>query len=170
VKKFHPSHLLVAPGCGSGFRLSGLAASRSGDVVARDLSGTGRVDHSGRNYGPVSLHHICYILIAAHIWCCSAWVVTTPTRHVAPFRLAPPDFRMAPPIITIGSAIFFSRIRSCDDYARSFPAPESHNRTGWLPFLVGSVCLAISALYELVEWVTALIGGSGAAAFSRHAG
>ena len=39
------------------------------------------------------------------------------------------------------------------------------NRTGWLPFLVGSVCLAISALYELVEWITALIGGSGAAAF-----
>jgi putative membrane protein len=39
------------------------------------------------------------------------------------------------------------------------------NRTGWLPFLVGSVCLAISALYELVEWVTALIGGSGADAF-----
>jgi putative membrane protein len=39
------------------------------------------------------------------------------------------------------------------------------NRTGWLPFLVGSVCLAISALYELAEWVTALIGGSGATAF-----
>jgi putative membrane protein len=39
------------------------------------------------------------------------------------------------------------------------------NRTGWLPFLVGSVCLAISALYELVEWITALIGGSGATAF-----
>jgi putative membrane protein len=35
----------------------------------------------------------------------------------------------------------------------------------WLIFLVLSVCLAISALYELVEWWTALIGGEGAEAF-----
>ncbi len=35
----------------------------------------------------------------------------------------------------------------------------------WLPFLVLSVCLAISALYELVEWWAALIGGEGADAF-----
>jgi putative membrane protein len=35
----------------------------------------------------------------------------------------------------------------------------------WLTFLVVSVCLAISALYELVEWWAALIGGEGADAF-----
>ena len=35
----------------------------------------------------------------------------------------------------------------------------------WLTFLVGCVCLAISALYELVEWWAALIGGEGADAF-----
>lgn len=35
----------------------------------------------------------------------------------------------------------------------------------WLILLVLCVCLAISALYELVEWWTALIGGEGAAAF-----
>jgi putative membrane protein len=35
----------------------------------------------------------------------------------------------------------------------------------WLTFLVLSVCLAISALYELVEWWAALIGGEGADAF-----
>lgn len=35
----------------------------------------------------------------------------------------------------------------------------------WLVLLVLCVCLAISALYELVEWWTALIGGEGAAAF-----
>ena len=35
----------------------------------------------------------------------------------------------------------------------------------WLTFLVLCVCLAISALYELVEWWTALIGGEGADAF-----
>jgi putative membrane protein len=35
----------------------------------------------------------------------------------------------------------------------------------WLTFLVLSVCLAISALYELVEWWAALIGGQGADAF-----
>jgi len=35
----------------------------------------------------------------------------------------------------------------------------------WLTFLVLCVCLAISALYELVEWWAALIGGQGADAF-----
>ncbi len=35
----------------------------------------------------------------------------------------------------------------------------------WLTFLALSVCLAISALYELVEWWAALIAGDGADAF-----
>ena len=35
----------------------------------------------------------------------------------------------------------------------------------WLTFVVLCVCLAISALYEMVEWWAALIGGDGAAAF-----
>jgi len=36
---------------------------------------------------------------------------------------------------------------------------------GWLNFLVVCVCLAISAFYELLEWWTALLSGSGADAF-----
>lgn len=32
----------------------------------------------------------------------------------------------------------------------------------WIPFLVASVCLAISAFYELVEWWTACLSGSAA--------
>ena len=35
-------------------------------------------------------------------------------------------------------------------------------RGKWLFFLVASVCLAISASYELIEWWTAVIGGSAA--------
>lgn len=35
----------------------------------------------------------------------------------------------------------------------------------WLTFVVLCVCLAISALYEMVEWWAALIGGEGADAF-----
>ena len=35
-------------------------------------------------------------------------------------------------------------------------------RTNWLPFLVVSICLAISALYELIEWWTALFSGGAA--------
>ena len=35
-------------------------------------------------------------------------------------------------------------------------------RKGWLPFLVVSICLAISAFYELLEWWTALLSGSAA--------
>ena len=36
------------------------------------------------------------------------------------------------------------------------------NRRGWLPFIVLSVCLAISASYELIEWATAVLTGSAA--------
>ncbi|HEX9688619.1 MAG TPA: DUF2238 domain-containing protein [Thermoanaerobaculia bacterium] len=36
---------------------------------------------------------------------------------------------------------------------------------GWLFFLVTCVCLAVSAVYELVEWATAVISGSAAMAF-----
>jgi len=35
-------------------------------------------------------------------------------------------------------------------------------RRNWLPFLVLSICLAISALYELIEWWTALLSGAAA--------
>jgi len=35
-------------------------------------------------------------------------------------------------------------------------------RKNWLPFLVMSICLAISALYELIEWWTALLSGGAA--------
>ena len=38
-------------------------------------------------------------------------------------------------------------------------------RRGWLPFLVCSICLAISALYELIEWQAAVIMGQGATEF-----
>ncbi|HWM26706.1 MAG TPA: DUF2238 domain-containing protein [Chthoniobacterales bacterium] len=36
------------------------------------------------------------------------------------------------------------------------------NRKKWLPFFVVSVCLAISAFYELLEWWAARIGGAAA--------
>jgi putative membrane protein len=36
------------------------------------------------------------------------------------------------------------------------------NRKKWLPFLVVSICLGISAFYELIEWWTALINGGAA--------
>jgi putative membrane protein len=38
-------------------------------------------------------------------------------------------------------------------------------RGGWLSFIVVSICLAISACYEFIEWWTALIAGGGATAF-----
>ncbi len=50
--------------------------------------------------------------------------------------------------------------------AREILLRRSPLRPGkWLFFLVVSVCLAISALYELVEWWSALVGGESAEAF-----
>ena len=41
--------------------------------------------------------------------------------------------------------------------------PDSTSRPSrWLPFLCGSVCLAFSALYELIEWQVAVASGSAA--------
>jgi len=38
-------------------------------------------------------------------------------------------------------------------------------RRGWLAFIVVSICLAISACYEFIEWWTAELVGEGAEAF-----
>lgn len=38
-------------------------------------------------------------------------------------------------------------------------------RGGWLFFIVVSICLAFSALYELIEWTAAVSAGEGADAF-----
>jgi len=38
-------------------------------------------------------------------------------------------------------------------------------RGGWLFFIVSSICLAISACYEFVEWWAALLGGAAATDF-----
>lgn len=35
----------------------------------------------------------------------------------------------------------------------------------WLAFLVGCICLAISAVYELIEWLTAVLAGGESEAF-----
>ncbi|MEP6685996.1 MAG: DUF2238 domain-containing protein [Verrucomicrobiota bacterium] len=39
------------------------------------------------------------------------------------------------------------------------------NRRRWMPFLILCTCLAISAVYELIEWWTALLSGDAATAF-----
>lgn len=39
---------------------------------------------------------------------------------------------------------------------------EIVNRRKWIPFLVISICLGISAFYELIEWWTAMLTGSAA--------
>ena len=38
-------------------------------------------------------------------------------------------------------------------------------RRGWLSFIVVAICLAISALYELIEWWVALLSDEGAESF-----
>jgi putative membrane protein len=38
-------------------------------------------------------------------------------------------------------------------------------KRGWMTFLVISVCLGISAFYELIEWWTALVSGDAAVSF-----
>lgn len=45
------------------------------------------------------------------------------------------------------------------------PAPRPSR---WLPFLCGSVCLAFSAFYELVEWWTAVASARPPRRFSAH--
>ncbi|HJV05832.1 MAG TPA: DUF2238 domain-containing protein [Chromobacteriaceae bacterium] len=49
--------------------------------------------------------------------------------------------------------------------AREVLARRTHLRGGWLGFLTTCFCLALSALYELIEWWTAVALGAGADAF-----
>jgi putative membrane protein len=42
---------------------------------------------------------------------------------------------------------------------------EVIKKTGWLAFIVVSICLAISAMYELIEWWVALLSGEAAESF-----
>src|SRR4051812_5621197 len=42
---------------------------------------------------------------------------------------------------------------------------EVLKRRRWLPFIVVSICLAISAFYELIEWLAALVSGGAAEQF-----
>jgi putative membrane protein len=39
------------------------------------------------------------------------------------------------------------------------------NRTGWMPFVIVCVCLAISASYEFIEWWAALLSGGASTEF-----
>lgn len=39
------------------------------------------------------------------------------------------------------------------------------NRERWMPFLIVCICLAISAVYELIEWCAALVSATASAAF-----
>jgi len=39
------------------------------------------------------------------------------------------------------------------------------NRKRWQPFLIISICLAVSATYEFIEWWSALIGGAASTEF-----
>jgi putative membrane protein len=38
-------------------------------------------------------------------------------------------------------------------------------KRGWLNFVIGCICLAISAVYELIEWAAALVLGQSSDAF-----
>jgi putative membrane protein len=38
-------------------------------------------------------------------------------------------------------------------------------RRGWLSFLVISICLAVSAVYELIEWATAMVSAEASESF-----
>lgn len=50
--------------------------------------------------------------------------------------------------------------------AREILIRQSPLRPGkWLFFIVTSICLAVSACYEFIEWVAALMGGSSAESF-----
>lgn len=50
--------------------------------------------------------------------------------------------------------------------AREILIRQSPLRPGkWLFFIVTSICLAVSACYEFIEWIAALMGGSSAESF-----
>lgn len=114
-------------------------------------------------YGRFRFTTLCYILMAAHICllCVGGhytyarvplfdWLRTVFGWHRNHYDRLGHFFQgMVPAIIT---REMFLRLNVL-------------NRHRWMPFLIVSVCLAISAFYELIEWWTALFSGDAATSF-----
>jgi len=103
---------------------------------------------------------LCYLLIALHI--CVLFV----GRHYTYARV--PAFDWLRPIFDWERNHYDRLGHFMQGFVPAIIAREIFvrcslvNRKKWIPFFVVSVCLAISAFYELLEWWAALIGGSAA--------
>ena len=71
-------------------------------------------------------------------------------------------------ILMVGGHYTYAEV-PVGDWLRDLSGGSRNNRVvairGWLPFIVVSICLAISAFYELIEWWVALLSGEAAEAF-----
>ena len=141
-----------------------MATVRPLDLVAGGFAGAGRTGGSYfATYRRFEFTTLTYTLIALHM--CVLFVGGHYTYARVPlfdwlrpiFRLASQPLRSPRPY----HAGFCSRHR----HARSVCSLAHPKRTSWQPFLVVCVCLAISALYELIEWWTALLSGDAAISF-----
>jgi putative membrane protein len=163
VKRIPPSHLLLLLGVAAVFVWSGWRPADQMTWWLEIFPGLAGLIILAATYHRFRFTTLCYTLIALHISVlCVGGHYTY--AHVPLFDWLRPIFGWhRNHYDRLGH--FFQGFVPAMITREIFLRLKILNRTGWLPFLVGSVCLAISALYELVEWVTALIGGSGAAAF-----
>jgi putative membrane protein len=70
-----------------------------------------------------------------------------------------------PAILTREILLRTSPLGAASAFAKASAAGQGNGSvrlSHWLPFLVVSVCLAFSALYELIEWLTAVTSGAAA--------
>jgi putative membrane protein len=163
VKRVPPSHLLLLLGVAAVFVWSGWRPADRATWWLEIFPGLAGLIILAATYRRFRFTTLCYTLIALHI--CVLCVGGHYTyAHVPLFDWLRPIFGWhRNHYDRLGH--FFQGFVPAMITREVFLRLKVINRAGWLPFLVGSVCLAISALYELVEWVTALIGGSGATAF-----
>ena len=114
----------------------------------------------GATYRRFRFTTLCYVLIALHIFVLCVGAHYTYAR-VPPFDWLRPIFgwernhydRLGHLMQGFVPAIIAREVLVRLDVIK---------QTKWLPFLIASICLAISAFYELLEWWAALIGGSAA--------
>ena len=163
MKRIAPPHLLLLLPVAAGFAWSGWQPLDRFTWYLEVFPGVAGLFILAATYQRFRFTTLCYVFIAAHI--CILCVGGHYTyAHVPLFEWLKPVFHW--------QRNNYDRLgHLAQGFVPALITRELFLRLGvvqrraWIPFLTLSVCLAISAFYELVEWWTALGSGSAADAF-----
>jgi putative membrane protein len=163
MKRIAPFHLLLLLPVATVFAWSGWQPTDRFTWYLEILPGVVGLFILAATYQRFRFTTLCYVFIAAHI------CILCVGGHYTYARV--PLFEWLKPIFHWQRNDYDRLGHFAQGFVPALITREVFLRLGvvqrrtWIPFLTLSVCMAISAFYELVEWWTALSSGSAADAF-----